>query len=365
MSRSGQIAVIGSGIVGASIAYHLARRGEAVVLVDGGQPGDGVTARSFGWLNVSHGRTQRYRQLRLRALADWHRLETDLRRVLANWCGALSWSADQAETERMVCTYAAEGFDLELVERGAIRRREPGLLDPPACAALAPEEGAVDPAAVTRTMVAAAVENGAEVVAGRTAQEILTDNGRVVGLVLSDSGPDGGSPAAGRLPADRVVVAAGTGATDLLAGMAVPMTLVPSPSVLLRFTGAAPLVNGIVAGPDFECRHSADGRLWAAEDYDVGADPPALAEIIGQDALVALRAGLAGAEDLALLSAEIGWRPMPADDLPIIGPVPSVEGLHVAVMHVGVTLAPLVGRLVAVALTGEGDPAELSGFEPR
>lgn len=360
-----RIAVVGAGIVGASIACHLARRGEAVVLVDRAQPGGGVTARSFGWLNVSHGRTQRYRHLRLRALADWHRLETDLRRVLVHWCGALSWESDPAASERLVHTYAAEGFDLRLVERDVIRRREPGLLDPPACAALAPDEGAVDPAAVTRTMVAAAVESGAAVVAGRTVQEILTGNGRVAGLVLSGDRADGGRSATERLPVDRVVVAAGTDATDLCARLGVALDLVPSPSVLLRFAGAVPLVTGIVAGPDFECRHGADGRLWAAEDYDAGADPPVLAETIGQDALTALRTGLAGSQGLALVSAAVGWRPMPAGDLPIVGPAPAVEGLHVAVMHAGVTLAPLVGRLVAEALTGVGYPAELSGFEPR
>ena len=48
-----------------------------------------------------------------------------------------------------------------------------------------------------------------------------------------------------------------------------------------------------------------------------------------------------------------GVRPMPADGLPILGSVRGVEGLLVAVMHSGITLAPVTGELVSdLALTG-------------
>ncbi|MGH3314273.1 MAG: FAD-dependent oxidoreductase, partial [Streptomyces sp.] len=45
--------VVGAGIVGASVAYHAARAGAVVTLVDAGRPGAGVTADSFAWIGAS------------------------------------------------------------------------------------------------------------------------------------------------------------------------------------------------------------------------------------------------------------------------------------------------------------------------
>ena len=57
------------------------------------------------------------------------------------------------------------------------------------------------------------------------------------------------------------------------------------------------------------------------------------------------------------IDARVGWRPMPADGMPIVGFTPDAPGLYLAVMHAGVVMAPVVGRLA----TGEivaGNEAE-------
>jgi glycine/D-amino acid oxidase-like deaminating enzyme len=63
-------------------------------------------------------------------------------------------------------------------------------------------------------------------------------------------------------------------------------------------------------------------------------------------------------------SVVIGWRPMPLDGFPVIGSSPARPDVYLAVMHSGVTLAPVVGQLVAHEIS-EGVPAAgLSGFRP-
>lgn len=60
----------------------------------------------------------------------------------------------------------------------------------------------------------------------------------------------------------------------------------------------------------------------------------------------------------------LAWRAMPADRLPIVGPLPWLEGLYLAVSHSGVTLAPILGRLVAREVA-EGTPdGLLAPFRP-
>ena len=57
MTGRPSVVVVGAGIVGATIAYHLASAGSAVAIVERSQPASGVTARSFAWINIVHGNT--------------------------------------------------------------------------------------------------------------------------------------------------------------------------------------------------------------------------------------------------------------------------------------------------------------------
>jgi glycine/D-amino acid oxidase-like deaminating enzyme len=59
---------------------------------------------------------------------------------------------------------------------------------------------------------------------------------------------------------------------------------------------------------------------------------------------------------------KIGVRPMPQDERPIVGPVPGISGFYVAVTHSGVTLAPLVGQLVAQEITTSQPSPELAEY---
>jgi D-amino-acid dehydrogenase len=53
-----------------------------------------------------------------------------------------------------------------------------------------------------------------------------------------------------------------------------------------------------------------------------------------------------------------GLRPVSMDGLPIVGPVPGVDGLHLATGHgmLGLTLGPVTGEMVANTILGPGDP---------
>jgi glycine/D-amino acid oxidase-like deaminating enzyme len=77
-----------------------------------------------------------------------------------------------------------------------------------------------------------------------------------------------------------------------------------------------------------------------------------------------VKRSVAGAAALGLAFHTVGYRPTPADGFPAIGRMPGMEGLYVAVMHSGVTLAPLVGELAAKEIaTGKRDP-DLAPYDP-
>ena len=257
------VVVVGAGIVGASLAYHLASAGAAVTLVERSQPASGVTARSFAWINVIYGNAPTLVGLRNLALADHHRLERELKGALSvDWNGSFTWSEDPADSERLVTEHAAWGDEVRLVERDEIGRFEPRLSVPPPVATYAPGEGAIDPVAATTALVRAAVEAGARLVGDSEVQALASTDGRISGVVLSS----------GVIEADVVVLAAGTDSVPLCAGVGVALPVVASPATLSRFTGPAGLVGRVVSGPDLEIRQDAAGRLFVA-DYYVEGEP--------------------------------------------------------------------------------------------
>lgn len=88
---SSRIIIVGAGIVGASIAYHLARQGQRVIVVEQAYPAAGATGSSFGWISegVPDGAPDAF--LRREIVADWMRLTQEIPELWVNWSGALSY----------------------------------------------------------------------------------------------------------------------------------------------------------------------------------------------------------------------------------------------------------------------------------
>jgi glycine/D-amino acid oxidase-like deaminating enzyme len=333
-TNSPRVAVIGGGIVGASIAYALAKAGAAVFVHDQGFVGRGVTSASFGWVNVSHGKAASYHHLRLEALEAWHRLSHDLGDwVKEDWRGALVWRDDEAWTEAFARDHADWGYETRIVGQSELRQLEPGLADPPKLAAYSPREGAVDPSGITRSLISRARDAGAIVIEQSKVQAITTKSGRVTSLQTD----------AGLIPADYVVLAAGLGSLNIDGAPKHELEIENSPALLVRFRTPETLVNRIVSNSNFEIRQPTSNLILAAEDCLPDTRQPD-AEAIGQEISQSIQSGLRNADRIELVSVTLGHRPIPKDDLPILGASSELNGLYLAVMHAGVTLAPLAGE---------------------
>ncbi|MFI5615017.1 NAD(P)/FAD-dependent oxidoreductase [Amycolatopsis sp. NPDC051903] len=327
----GRVVVVGAGIVGASVAYHAARAGAAVTLVDAGRPGAAVTADSFAWVAASGVRTGPAAGIRTTATEEYRRVEAELPGLPVVWSGSLSWRAECGEPEA--------GPGQEIVDAATVMALEPHLRQPPEWAIWAPGDGAVDSVGVTERLVAGARAQGAQVHLDTAVTAIRRDAaGRVAGV----------ETAVGTLSGTTVVLAAGVATAALGASLGVSVPVEPSPCPLFRLRAPARLVRTVVNTQDFDLRQVAADRLIAA------ADSP-------ERTLAAIRSTFRGTGSVELLSTRLGARPMPVDGEPIVGPVAEVPGLYLAVMHAAVTLAPAVGRLVArEVVEGTVEPA-LSG----
>ncbi|MFI6011112.1 NAD(P)/FAD-dependent oxidoreductase [Streptomyces sp. NPDC051243] len=320
--------VVGAGVVGASVAYHQARRGAPVTLIDRAPaPATGVTGASFARIGGRGGHWPGGAEdLRGSVLADYRRLEAELPDLAVRRSGSLRWDGAPVGAELGVGRFRV-GAD-------GIRALEPGLREPPEWAVHTPSDGGVDAVAVTGALVRAARGLGARTVLGVAGAALETVGGSVAGVTSS----------AGFHPASTVVLAAGTEVCELLAPLGLEVPIEASPARLVRLTAPSGLVRAIVAGPEFEVREVRAGRLLMTV-------PPTSSSA---GALRHLQAAFHGADGCRVLDTRVSARPVPAGG-PLVGHLTPDGSVYVAVMHSAVTLAPTVGRLVARELvTGEG-----------
>src|SRR5437763_13160094 len=94
-----KIVIVGAGIIGASIAYHLARHGARVTIVDAGEPGGLATRASWAWINASWGNPEFYVRLRLRSMKEWRRLAEEIPDLRPRWVGGLLWDLPTGKLE--------------------------------------------------------------------------------------------------------------------------------------------------------------------------------------------------------------------------------------------------------------------------
>ena len=94
--------IAGGGILGANIAYALARRGADVTVVERTAPGSGATANSFAWINSTYSKQPwPYFQLNRLGIEAWRQLDRDLPGALPlRWGGSVEWYADPARAAR-------------------------------------------------------------------------------------------------------------------------------------------------------------------------------------------------------------------------------------------------------------------------
>lgn len=350
--RRPRVAVVGAGIIGASIAYHLALSGARVTLIDRDPVPGEATAQSFSWINASAGNPSPYYELRLQGLLEWRALDETLGGGLTlRWGGSLEWSDDAQALERDFREQAGRGYPLRRVGRAEIVALEPAVAEPPESALYASLEGTLQAVAATERLIEAARALGAEVRRGAAA--IVGDvAGRTVIAVA-------GEP----LEVDVVVLAVGAGAEAVAARLDVCLPMANLPGLLIHTRPYPPLLSRLLLSPGAHIKQDCDGRVVAGESFG-GGPVPNDPQAEGERLLARVKTRLEGAEGLELERVTLGVRPIPRDGLPVLGFAEELEGLYLAALHSGVTLAPVVGRLAAAEIVGGRPLKVLEPFRP-
>ena len=224
-----RVVVAGAGIVGASIAYHLARSGASVTIIDAEGPATHASRGTFAWINATWAKQPRhYHTLNQDSVADWHDLQASLNIPIA-WGGSLEWFAAPERTDVLAAQIAEQvawGEPARIVDAPELAELEPGLeVDAGVSAAYSPNDGAVDPVLATRVLLSAAEQLGATVKFPSALTEVSMVAGRLAGVETTT----------GSIKADRLVLATGAAAHAPrdFAGIEIPQRSTPGPDTRL------------------------------------------------------------------------------------------------------------------------------------
>ncbi len=395
-------AVIGAGVLGASVAARLAAAGQQVTLLDQDQPGRATSRWSFAWLNSNDKKPRPYHDLNQAGLRAWAELAPGLDG--AAWYRPvghveLATSAEgRAELAARVRRLAGWGYSARLIDAAEALELEPSLLldpspepvgvsaetsdaiarnvsaetpDPPpqSAAAWFPGEGYLLTEPLIERLVARAVRHGADLLTGT--------QGHVTGLeARPDAAPLVRTAAGSVLEADQVICCAGRWVPGLaaLAGAPGQVPLLAwetpgatAPGLVVQIGPVSPAGPvRLVHAPGISLRPHPGGLLHL-EAPDAAVDlhtPEAELSRWAAELLSRARRAVRGLDDARVVAYQVCVRPMPADGQSIVGRLPGAPGVYVAVTHSGVTLAAHLADLITADLTSGAPAAELTPYRP-
>ena len=359
------VAVVGVGIVGASAVYALTRARARVIALDAGVPGTGTSGSSFAWVNAVRKEPEVYHRLNAEGMAA-HRL---LARELGGDAGyheggSLEW-AEGGDAERelraRVERLAGRGYSAEWISAEHALSMDPGLSIPDHVGEVAfyANDGWLDVPQLIGRLLAAASASGAEIRETTRVRSLRARGDRVEALVVDD----------GEIVAESILVCVGPATQAFLAplGVTIPVGRVPG---LLAVTShpTAPL-GRVVHAPGIHLRPDASGGLLlGAADLDglvTDTSSPEAASAVAARLLERAARVFPPARAVRLVGSRIGVRPMPVDGQTIAGRIPGLANAWVLATHSGVTLGPLLGRVIAGEIVGGTPSVVLAPFRPE
>ncbi len=349
-----RVLILGGGVIGTSIAYHLAARGADVAVLERSAVACAASGKSGGFLALDWCDGTPLMPLARRSFA----LHAELAETLGG-----DWGY------RRMTTYTG------IVRRSPARTRGagPGWVSPDV--AIHGQLGdtsttaQVHPAAFTAGMMCAAEDRGARLLLGE-ATGLLHRGENVVGVQFEGEA----------LTADAVVIAMGP--WSILATQWLPLppvyglkghslvfetgTALPSEALFLEY--AEP--DGAVLSPEVFPR--ADGTTYVCGISGESPLPIDPGHVTPDDGAIDRLKALCGRISPVLtqapvLASQACYRPVTADGLPLIGAVPGAQGAYVATGHSvwGILNAPATGEAMAeLVLDGTARTVDLSPFDP-
>ena len=353
-SKSKEAIIVGAGIIGSSIAYELSKRGVKVTLIDKNAPGSACSGSSFSWINATYPKKpysyNLFSQLGINAFQLVQKeLSLDIK-----WNGSLEWSSEIEDQEELIESVKELKSYPKYTPTSIIGYKKAKKLEPyinfkgNENIIFSKADGAIDPKDAISKMIGAIKKNGGSVLYPCKFEKIIESNNSFSKIKTS----------MGILKSENIVFCNGI---DIDNSFNINFLKKPRPGVIIKTNPKKDLINSVVYGPKIHAHQQSNGQVIIGEQITAPIEENSKNHLIRINKH--FKNMVKGVSDLNPSEVLIGWRPIPKDDLPIIGRFKN-KSVYVAVMHSGISLAAIVGNLVSQEIVDEVDSLLLKDFRP-
>ncbi|MEV4114448.1 FAD-binding oxidoreductase [Nonomuraea sp. NPDC049695] len=361
------VGVVGTGVIGACVAFSLAQRGVHVHCVERRQPGGLTTDVSFARLSAYQQPTYPRFELSHTGMIEHAHFARQF--ASAPWwhpTGSLAWSTDAAGAGgagtgesfvEVVDRLSAWGYRTIWRDAAQVNREwEPGIAFPHARTPVVrfPDEGWIDGPKLVSVLIDTAQQSGHLRLWNSAVEEIEVHDDRVVALRLQNQD---------RIKVDAVVNAAGPEAVTVAAKLGAPMlgAVATRSSLVIDLATDGDAVKHVLRGAEAHVRSAGPGRVRVRSDQVDAGLPAGIrsepGDEIVKDLLERAYRTVPALTSSTVERTRIGTAVFPADGLPSVGALSGVCGYYEAFANSGITLAPFIGRTLATQIvTGEIHP---------
>lgn len=347
-----EVIVVGGGVVGAAIAFGIARAGAPVTLLDQGDIAHRASRGNFGlvWMQSKGDGFPRYARWCRDAVDHWQPLAEELRELTGvdvalqqsggYWIGftEAEMQARQVMLEKLRPTGA--GIPFEMLDRADLKARLPAIGPTVAGGSFCPLDGHVNPLRLLHALHAGLTALGARICSSVDASQVAHDRDQGGFEVRSADGRSWRAP--------RVVLAAGLGNKELAAQVGLHAPVTPNRGQVLITERLQPFLPC----PTNKARQTNEGTVQLGYSVeDVGLDDGTTVSAIEWIAKRAV-ATFPILSSVRLVRAWGALRVMTPDGSPIYQESPTCPGAFVATSHSGVTLAGTHAYVVAPWVAG-------------
>ena len=370
MRKHADVAIIGGGVIGCSIAWQLAQRGKTVLVAERFDHAAGASGSCDQAIIMQSKNPGIHLKLALASVEQYAALPEDfLEEAEYSRHGGMILIETPQELEVMqdfVKRQQQTGLEVEILSADKAHKRQQGLAKHLVGATFSPQDAKINPYKLNLAMAKKARQAGAEIALHTEVQGFVRTGERVHGICTSQ----------GTVEADTVILAAGAWSPLVAEELGLNLPIKPRRGQLVITEPVAPLLSGDILSANYIVAKYNPQLLAQSNDLatrlGVGLSLSqtlkgnlligATREFAGYDtrntregvrALLGNAARLfPGLRGLNIIRIMAGLRPYTPDGLPLVGPAPGVPGLFLACGHEGdgIALAPVTGRLVTEML---------------
>ncbi len=382
MGKCADVIVIGSGVIGSSVAYNLLKKGASVQMLEQGTLGCGASSSCDGFVILQSKSPGPHLTMALASEILYRTLSEELDYDIGyRHCGGMIVIERAEELEAMKIFMSKQqdlGLDVSLISGDEAREIEPALAPHIVGATISSRDAQVNPLYLVNGYIRAAKRLGLKLSKHTKATDFIIDNGRVAGVKCGEES----------FYADKVVVCNSIGAPELFSRIGYDLPIKPRRGQLVITEPVNHLISHVMLCARYIAAKYHPELLEGSTDESVrlgvgmaleqtaegGLLIGATREFVGEDrstTTAGIRAVTQHAARIVPALKRIravrtfaGLRPYTPDGKAFMGAVPTHPGLYIAAGHEGdgIAYTPITGKSMAELIVDGKSEADLTPF---